>query len=97
MQAATLVATWRADDPHDRRNWLFDEPQRRGRSLATVYKLPEQSETIMGTNKDECRSTPANHDGVKLRGEDVLVNLIEVPKENWSFGNGEAQYVSSSH
>jgi phenylpyruvate tautomerase PptA (4-oxalocrotonate tautomerase family) len=28
-----------------------------------------------------------------LRKEDVLVNLVEVPKENWSFGNGIAQYA----
>jgi len=32
---------------------------------------------------------------VKLRKEDVFINLIEVPKENWSFGNGDAQYVAS--
>jgi 4-oxalocrotonate tautomerase len=31
---------------------------------------------------------------LKLRREDVFINLVEVPKENWSFGNGEAQYVS---
>ncbi len=24
----------------------------------------------------------------------VLINFVEVPKENWSFGNGEAQYVT---
>src|SRR5258706_14833363 len=24
-----------------------------------------------------------------LRKEDVLISLVEVPKENWSFGNGE--------
>jgi phenylpyruvate tautomerase PptA (4-oxalocrotonate tautomerase family) len=36
------------------------------------------------------------HEGVKLRREDVFINLVEVPKENWSFGNGEAQYASSS-
>ena len=35
------------------------------------------------------------HEIVKLRREDIFVNLIEVPKENWSYGNGEAQYVSS--
>ena len=29
---------------------------------------------------------------VALRKEDVMVNLVEVPPENWSFGNGEAQY-----
>jgi 4-oxalocrotonate tautomerase len=33
------------------------------------------------------------HEAVKLRREDVLINLVEVAKENWSFGNGEAQYV----
>jgi 4-oxalocrotonate tautomerase len=27
-----------------------------------------------------------------LRPEDLLVNLIEVSWENWSFGNGEGQY-----
>jgi 4-oxalocrotonate tautomerase len=29
-----------------------------------------------------------------LRREDVFVSLVEVRKENWSFGNGEAQYAS---
>jgi len=28
-----------------------------------------------------------------LRREDVFINLIEVAKENWSFGNGIAQYA----
>ena len=28
-----------------------------------------------------------------LRMEDVLINLVEVKKENWSFGNGIAQYT----
>ena len=28
-----------------------------------------------------------------MRTEDVLVNLVEVAKENWSFGNGTAQYA----
>ena len=30
---------------------------------------------------------------VGLRREDVFVNLVEVKKENWSFGNGVAQYA----
>jgi phenylpyruvate tautomerase PptA (4-oxalocrotonate tautomerase family) len=34
------------------------------------------------------------HETLKLRREDVFINLVEGPKENWSFGNGEAQYVS---
>ena len=28
-----------------------------------------------------------------LRKEDVFLNLVECKKENWSFGNGIAQYV----
>ena len=28
-----------------------------------------------------------------LRREDVFINLVEVVKENWSFGNGIAQYA----
>jgi phenylpyruvate tautomerase PptA (4-oxalocrotonate tautomerase family) len=30
---------------------------------------------------------------VGLRREDVIINLVEVKKENWSFGNGVAQYA----
>jgi 4-oxalocrotonate tautomerase len=33
------------------------------------------------------------HFRLGLRREDVLINLVEVKKENWSFGNGEAQYA----
>jgi len=28
-----------------------------------------------------------------VRPEDVFVNILEVPKENWSFGRGVAQYA----
>jgi len=28
-----------------------------------------------------------------VRIEDVFINLVEVKKENWSFGNGIAQYA----
>lgn len=31
-------------------------------------------------------------DRAKVRSEDVLIVLTEVAKENWSFGNGVAQY-----
>jgi len=34
------------------------------------------------------------HEVLKVRREDVVINLTEVNKEDWSFGNGEAQYVS---
>ena len=28
-----------------------------------------------------------------LRKQDIFINLVEVAKENWSFGNGIAQYA----
>ncbi len=31
-----------------------------------------------------------------VRKEDVFINLVEVKKENWSFGNGIAQYAEST-
>jgi 4-oxalocrotonate tautomerase len=31
------------------------------------------------------------HDRLGLRREDVFINLVDVAKENWSFGNGIAQ------
>jgi 4-oxalocrotonate tautomerase len=33
------------------------------------------------------------HERLRLRREDVFIGLVEVKKENWSFGNGEAQYA----
>lgn len=33
------------------------------------------------------------HEGLGIRMEDVFISLIEVKKENWSFGNGAAQYA----
>jgi 4-oxalocrotonate tautomerase len=34
------------------------------------------------------------HEQLKVRREDVVINLVEVAKENWSFGGGVAQYAS---
>jgi 4-oxalocrotonate tautomerase len=34
------------------------------------------------------------HSAVGLRREDVFIGLVEVKKENWSFGNGIAQYAA---
>ena len=33
------------------------------------------------------------HSQLGIRREDVFINLVEVVKENWSFGNGEMQYA----
>ncbi len=51
-----------------------------GRSL-------EQKQALYRAIADNFASEPG------LRREDVLINLVEVVKENWSFGNGVAQYA----
>ena len=33
-------------------------------------------------------------DRAGMRPEDVFISLVEVKKENWSFGNGVAQYAT---
>ena len=33
------------------------------------------------------------HEAIGLRREDVMISLVEVDKENWSFGGGVAQYA----
>jgi phenylpyruvate tautomerase PptA (4-oxalocrotonate tautomerase family) len=35
------------------------------------------------------------HQQLAVRQEDVFISLVEVKKENWSFGNGIAQYAVS--
>jgi 4-oxalocrotonate tautomerase len=35
------------------------------------------------------------HEATGLRIGDVFVNLVEVKRENWSFGDGVAQYASA--
>jgi phenylpyruvate tautomerase PptA (4-oxalocrotonate tautomerase family) len=36
----------------------------------------------------------ALHQRLELSRADVFINLVEVNKENWSFGNGEAQLAT---
>jgi phenylpyruvate tautomerase PptA (4-oxalocrotonate tautomerase family) len=34
------------------------------------------------------------HEQLNVRREDVVINLVKVAKENWSFGGGIAQYAT---
>jgi 4-oxalocrotonate tautomerase len=51
-----------------------------GRSLVVKQALYAQIAALLAENPG-------------IRKENVLISLVEVPKENWSFGNGEAQYA----
>jgi phenylpyruvate tautomerase PptA (4-oxalocrotonate tautomerase family) len=47
----------------------------------------EQKKTLYKAIVDGLVGSPG------IRAEDVLINLVEVAKENWSFGRGEAPYA----
>jgi 4-oxalocrotonate tautomerase len=51
-----------------------------GRSVETKQALYAQIAELLAENPG-------------IRKENIFVSLIEVPKQNWSFGNGEAQYA----
>jgi 4-oxalocrotonate tautomerase len=46
-----------------------------------------QKEALYRATVDRLAKNPG------LRPQDVFINLVEVAKENWSFGHGEAQYA----
>ena len=50
-----------------------------GRKLAQKRQLFKRMAEILAENPG-------------LRPQDLMINLVEVAWENWSFGNGEAQY-----
>jgi 4-oxalocrotonate tautomerase len=51
-----------------------------GRKLAQKRKLYKRMVELLSENPG-------------LRPQDLMINLVEVAWENWSFGNGEAQYA----
>jgi 4-oxalocrotonate tautomerase len=50
-------------------------------------RTPEQKKALFARITAKLAQNPG------LRPEDVFINLVEVVKENWSFGNGIAQYA----
>lgn len=66
---------------------------RRSDDLVIIQITLNQGRTVELKKALYKRIADLLHEAVNLRKEDVLVNLVEVPKENWSFGNGEAQYA----
>ena len=54
---------------------------------ANNTRTVEQKEAFYRQIVENLRAAPG------VRPEDVFINLVEVAKENWSFGNGIAQYA----
>lgn len=82
---------------HDDEHFIFD-PQylgiQRSDQLVIIQITLNEGRTL--EQKKALYQTIAHSLNTQLgiRLEDVFINLVEVKKENWSFGNGIAQYAS---
>jgi 4-oxalocrotonate tautomerase len=81
---------------HDEDDFIYD-PDYLGirRSDDLVYIQLTVSNTRPTAQKQELyrRIVAKLTENPGLRPEDVFINLVETLPENWSFGNGVAQYV----
>jgi 4-oxalocrotonate tautomerase len=81
---------------HDQDDFVYD-PNYLGiqRSDDLVYIQLTVSNTRPTAQKQELyrRIVAKLTENPGLRLEDIFINLVEVLPENWSFGNGVAQYV----
>lgn len=82
---------------HDGERFIFD-PQylgiQRSDELVIIQITLNEGRTL--EQKKALYQTIAHslNSQLGIRLEDVFINLVEVKKENWSFGNGIAQYAS---
>jgi phenylpyruvate tautomerase PptA (4-oxalocrotonate tautomerase family) len=81
---------------HDAENFLFDPDylgMARSDDLVIIQitwsegRSLEQKKSLYHAIVTGLEASPG------VRPDDVFVNLVEVKKENWSFGRGVAQYV----
>ena len=56
---------------------------------ASVGRKPQQKRKLFKRMAEILAESPG------LAPQDLLVNLVETAWENWSFGNGEAQYMDA--
>jgi phenylpyruvate tautomerase PptA (4-oxalocrotonate tautomerase family) len=82
---------------HDADDFLFD-PTYLGINLTKDLVIIQITWNEGRTAEQKKQFYKAIADGLAkspgIRPEDVFINLVEVKKENWSSGNGVAQYAS---
>jgi 4-oxalocrotonate tautomerase len=81
---------------HDPSNFVFDADYlgvHRSHDLVVVQITWNEGRTVDQKRALYKAIADGLHAAIGLRREDVLINLVEVKKENWSFGNGIAQYA----
>jgi phenylpyruvate tautomerase PptA (4-oxalocrotonate tautomerase family) len=81
---------------HDEQHFIFD-PQylgiQRTDNLVVIQITMSEGRTLEQKKLLYKTIVEGLNTQLSVRLEDVFINLVEVKKENWSFGNGIAQYV----
>jgi phenylpyruvate tautomerase PptA (4-oxalocrotonate tautomerase family) len=80
---------------HDEQHFIFDPGYlgiSRTDSLVVIQITLSEGRTIEQKKLLYKTIAESLHKELAVRLEDVFINLVEVKKENWSFGNGIAQY-----
>jgi len=62
-------------------------------SDVVIMQITLSSGRTLAQKRALYKAIAANLAGIGLRQEDTWINLVEVAKENWSFGNGVASYA----
>lgn len=85
-----LIDEYDADNFHFGANYLGVQ---RSDDLVIVQITANNTRTVEQKKALYARIAEILTENGALRREDVFINLVEVQKENWSFGNGLAQYA----
>ena len=81
---------------HDSPDFVFDQNYldiRRTEDLVIIQITWNEGRTVEQKKALYNAIADGLSESLSLRREDIFVNLVEVKRENWSFGNGIAQYA----
>ena len=81
---------------HEEADFVFSESYldiARSSDLVIIQITANDTRTIEQKKAFFARAAALLAENPGLRPQDVFINLVEVAKENWSFGNGIAQYA----
>jgi 4-oxalocrotonate tautomerase len=82
---------------HEPANFIFDPNYlgvRRSEDLVIIQITWNEGRTVEQKKALYAAIADGLNKSLGLRREDVFINLVEVRRENWSFGNGVAQYAT---
>jgi phenylpyruvate tautomerase PptA (4-oxalocrotonate tautomerase family) len=81
---------------HDKGDFIYSERYldiARSDNLVIIQITGNNTRTIEQKKAFVARVADLLSENPGLRPQDVFISLVEVVKENWSFGNGIAQYA----